>query len=127
VAIKVEQNCTRCRREIAVSASNFDEAKQVEETVSKRKEGADALRTFVVDLDKQGKLPDVFAVERQANGDLLIVEQGKLCDEDDAKRSCLKTAHTFISQLMTLPPRAPRGSKKKAAGEIPEADVTEIK
>lgn len=116
MAIKVEQNCTRCRRGITVNATDFTEAQAIEDGAKAKEAGARKLAELVTTLREAGELPDVFAVQRSGD-EVIVISQAVLCDESDAKRSCVKTAKHFVEQLETLPERAPRGSKKKAAQE----------
>lgn len=122
-SVTLNKSCTRCRRTIAVEVNSPEEAFEVKAADAKKAAGASRLSALVEELKSEGALPDLFTAQ-VVNGELKVVSQVRLCDETDAKRSCLKTAANFVESLETLPERAPRGSKKKTVEATTETTET---
>jgi hypothetical protein len=119
MSLIINKSCGRCRRDISVPVASLEKGLEIQQADEKKAEGAAKLKALVEELKTSGALPDLFTA--QVSGDTVhVVSQVRLCDEADAKRSCTKTIAHFVDQFDTLPERAPRGSKKKAAGETNE-------
>lgn len=122
--IKVSSNCPRCRRPTGeVVVNSFEEAQQVTEPGAVTASGLERLKALVQELKDEGTLPAAFAYVVTPEG-VHIESQPALCNDPDAKRSCVKTLDNLLPHFQTKPERAPRGTKKKAEETPAEGETT---
>lgn len=123
MALKVTQICSRCRREEDIVVDNPTAAVELDKLSERQVEATKKLSKF---LEENGKdLPDFIAILSREPAKLIT--HNHLCNDPDAKRSCVKRIETLMEQLDTLPEPKPKGPRKKkdAAPAAPAAPAPE--
>jgi hypothetical protein len=119
--IKVSQQCSRCRREEDVEVGGAEEAILLDKLQERQTEATKKLSKF---LEENGKdLPDFIAI--LSREPVKLITHNHLCNDPDAKRSCVKRIETLMSQLDALPEPKPKGPRKKkeTAPAAPSAET----
>ena len=111
--VKLERKCSRCRRDDSVTVESAAEAVAAEELMKKRTEKAKEIEAYLAAVPPELK-PDVLVAVKG-----MVKVHVNVCDQRDAKRSCLKRATDLATELDQYDERAPR--VKKAAEASPAA------
>jgi hypothetical protein len=109
VPIKLEQKCSRCRRDDSIQVACIPDAMKVEETQKAREAKAQEIQAYLEAVPAD-LMPDVIAYVKGAG-----IVHTNICDPADAKRSCLKRVSDLVTAMGELDERKPRA--KKAKGE----------
>lgn len=108
MALKLEHKCTRCNRATSTEVSNVAAATASEELEGKRAEALERIQQFLASIAPE-HMPDLFVVRR---GEAPVM-QTYLCDDEDAKRSCVDRVNFIIEECKTFDPRKPKTRKPK--------------
>lgn len=114
MALKIEHTCTRCKKTVNTEVADVQQALAAEELEKRRAVVLKDIEEFFAGIQPE-LLPDLYVVRR---GEAPVV-QTTLCDEEEAKRSCLQRVNTLVAECGTFDPRKPK--TKKAA---PDAATT---
>jgi hypothetical protein len=121
MALKLEHQCTRCKRITHAEVQNVAAATESEELEQKR---ADALKALQVHLNAidPNLLPDLLIVRR---GQELVI-QTNLCAQEGAARSCAERVNILVKECSSFDPRKPKTRKSRESSPAP-AEATDKK
>lgn len=128
----LEDTCTRCGKSIVVKKTSAAEADAYAGLSAKRAANAKLIEEFIAAIPTD-ELPDTFGFykgkdEGSDKLEVFTVSQTVLCSaepvEGSKTRSCTHRTTTAVQELTTLPPRAPRTTKKAESAETPAAEAT---
>ena len=107
MALKIEVNCTRCKRTDSKPVAGLAEAGAFEDLQKRKAARLQEITTFLSGIPAEER-PDFMSFSPEG-----VVVHAALCDPegDESKRSCKKRVNELLKQAQEFEPRKPRSKK----------------